>query len=201
MAVEVSVIIPAKLPEPYLPTLVKEIDESLSNFTHEILVQTEKGLGYAVSRGVERAKGGIITIMDADGSHSPLDIPKMIKTLSYHDVVVGSRYIGSGCTYDNSSPRKFLSYVYNKLTKLILGVNIRDMMSGFIVAKKHVFTNYTFPNSYKFMLPLYTQNLKFKTIEFPITFQKRKAGKSKASFFEGFRIVWQVLQLRLRQKS
>ena len=197
----ISVILPVKLPEPYLDILLSEIHGSLSNFPHEIFIQTEKGFGYAVQCGVEKSRGNVIVVMDSDGSHSPSFLPEMIKALSTHDIVIGSRYVGEGCTYDNTFFRKKLSSFYNKLTKWILGVKIHDSMSGFIVARKDVFNNYKFPHGYKFMLPLYFQNPKYKILEFPIVFHKRKAGKSKTTFVEGFKIMFQILLLRLRRKS
>ena len=136
--------------------------------------------------------------MDADGSHDPQYLQEMIKALSNYDIVVGSRYVGEGCTYDNTFIRKKISTIYNKLVKTILNINILDSMSGYIVAKKSVFSHYSFPSNYKFMLPLYTQNPKYKICEYPIIFHRRKAGESKVSFLEGFCILWQVLKLRVK---
>ena len=118
----VSVVIPVRIPEPYLDTLLSEIHESLSIFPHEILVQTEKGLGYAVQCGVKKSRGNVIVVMDSDGSHAPSFLPEMIKALSTFDIVIGSRYVGEGCTYDNTYFRKKISTFFNKLTKWILGI-------------------------------------------------------------------------------
>jgi len=68
----ITVIVPVKLPEPFLETLKEEIHEELYDVPHEILIQTEEGLRYAVRKDIEKARGEIIVVMDADGSHSPI---------------------------------------------------------------------------------------------------------------------------------
>jgi len=195
-AIQITVIIPVKPPEPYLDTLIGEIHQVLHGTSHEILVQAEKGLGYAVGIGVGKSKGDVIVIMDADGSHDPIFLPEMLSMLQEYDVVIGSRYIGEGLTEDSFFRRK-ISSAYFKLIRWILGFNILDSMSGYIVAKKEVFEGYEFPHGYKFMLPFYRRNFKYKVAEYPIIFHQRKAGKSKVSYSEGVRVIFQSLKLRL----
>ena len=195
-AIQVTVIIPVKPPEPYLDTLIGEIHQVLHGTSHEILVQDEKGLGYAVGIGVGKSKGDVIVVMDADGSHDPRFLPEMLSMLQEYDVVIGSRYIGAGLTEDSFFRRK-ISSTYVKLVKWILGFNVSDSMSGYIVAKKSVFDGYEFPYGYKFMLPFYRRNFKYKIAEYPIVFHQRKAGKSKVSYSEGVRVIFQALKLRL----
>lgn len=189
----ISIIIPAKLPEPYLETLEQEIHKVLRKNPHEILIQIEPGLGYAIQQGVKKSRGDVVVIMDADGSHDPHELPKMLELLKTNDIVLGSRYTKGGINYD-SFTRRLTSYVYNNITQVLLGVNIKDAMSGFVVAKKKVFADLNFPKSYKFMLPLYINN-NLKVVEHPIQFQKRKKGKSKASFVQGLRTLALILKL------
>ena len=67
--VGVSVIVPVKPPEPYLPTLKQRIQHALCGTPHEILVQTEKGLAYAVKCGAEKAKYPVVAVLDLSLIH------------------------------------------------------------------------------------------------------------------------------------
>lgn len=189
----ISIIIPVREPEPYLDTLTSDIHKILKGRPHEILVQTEHGLGNAVSCGVQNSKGNIIVILDADGSHDPEEIPYMLYLLNGYHIVVGSKRTKGGKSEDSFS-RRHISSIYNRLTTFLLKTDVKDPMSGFIVTLREVFDNYNFPSGYKFMLPLYTSN-KFFVTEHPITFHKRKEGKSKTSFLEGFRTLYIILKL------
>ena len=192
----ISVIIPVKPPEPYLDTLIVNLHQVLSNVPHEVLIQKEKGLGYAVKCGIARSRGNIIIVMDADGSHDPKYLPNMLSLLEDYDVVIGSKRVVNGSNED-SFLRRQISSLYNKLIKWMLGIQVYDSMSGFIVAKSFVFDGYKFPRGYKFMLPLYYQKGNYKILEYPISFHKRKAGRSKVSYMEGFKTLFQVFKLRL----
>ncbi len=185
-----------KPPEPYLTTLISELHSILSSFSHEILIQTEPELGYAVSRGVRNSKGETLIIMDSDGSHSPSFLPSMLSTLaSGYDIVIGSKSV-PGASNRDSLLRSFISLLYNKLTCFLLHLHLSDPMSGFIVAHKSIFKNYSFPPGFKFMLPLYASHPNLKIAERPIIFQQRKMGQSKVSVIEGIKTIFQILQLK-----
>lgn len=173
--------------------MITEIHKSLKNLKYEILVQKEEGLGFAVDQGVKSAKGNVIVVMDADGSHDPQELPPMLQLLTSYDIVIGSKRVDGGKSED-SFFRRQISTTYNKLASFLLKTDVKDPMSGFIVARKKIFNNYNFPSGYKFMLPLYTSN-KFLITEHPITFHKRKKGKSKTSFFEGLKTLYIILKL------
>ena len=166
-------------------------------------IQTEKGLGYAVSQGIQRANGNIIIIMDADGSHSPRYLPYMINQiqLGNADIVVGSRYKG-GKTKD-SFPRKVISRFYCELAKELFSLNVNDNMSGFIVAKKEVFMKYPIANNgFKILLELLVKSKgTFRADEFSITFEPRKLGKSKANIKQGIQTLWFITKLYWKQKQ
>lgn len=194
----ISVIIPAKSldSEPYLNTLITDIHKILNPIPHEVLVQTEPRLGYAVKCGVKRSKGDVIVVMDSDGSHDPHELPRMLNLLNFTnaDVVVGSRYCPGGKTADTKH-RRWISSFYRLLIRLFLKISIRDPISGYIMAKKEIFNSYVFPYSYKFMLPLYIHNPHIRIVEHPIIFHSRKAGKSKTTFREGLRTFLLILKL------
>ena len=185
--------------EPFLRLLLWEIELFVPQ-PHEVLVQTEKGLGYAVKCGIERSKGDIIIIADADGSHPIKTIPQMLELIKFsgYDVIIGSRYVAEGKSYDSLS-RKIISRIYCEFAKELFGLKINDNMSGFIVAKKEVFEQYPIENKgYKILLELLVKAKdKIQVVEYPIVFEKRKMGKSKASIKE----AWHTLIFMLKLKA
>jgi dolichol-phosphate mannosyltransferase len=197
----ISIILPVK-EEPYLPTLLTKIEQYVSE-PHEVLVQTEKGLGYAVKCGIERSKGDVIAIFDSDGSHNPKYITAMHELLQHsnYDIVIGSRYIKDGKTQDTFI-RKVISRIYCVFAQELFMLYIKDNMSGFIVAKKEVFLKYPITNKgYKFGLELLGQSYGvFKAIEYPIVFEQRKLGKSKANYKEAFNTLWFMIKLKAKLK-
>ena len=194
----ISIILPV-LNEPYLPTLMEQIEGFLDGVPHEVLVQTEKGLGYAVKCGIERSKGDIIICMDADGSHNPKHIIDMTRLLYFVDIVVGSKYVKGGKSKD-SLGRIVISRLFCEFAKELFGLGIKDNMSGFIVAKKSMFIQYPISNSgFKFGLELLVKSQKTHlAVEYPIVFEQRKMGKSKANYKEAWRTL--VFMFRLKAK-
>jgi dolichol-phosphate mannosyltransferase len=195
----ISCIIPVKEPEPYLPQLVGQLEHLLEP-PYEILIQRQKGLGYAVMCGIKRSKGDVVVIMDADGSHTPSAVMSLVKLARYkYDIVVGSRY-GGGATQD-SFRRKLISRVYCLFAQVVFGLSVRDNMSGFIAAKREVFEQYPITNKgFKFGLELlYRSKGKLRATEFPILFASRKAGKSKASPMEAVNTL--LFMFRLYRNS
>lgn len=191
-----SVILPVK-DEPYLEQLLVELRSCLKP-PYEILIQREKGLGYAVMCGINKAKGDVIVVCDADGSHPVTAIMPMVNLISKWDIIVGSRYSG-GATND-SLVRQLISRVYCLFAQVLFWLNIRDNMSGFVVAKKEVFMVYPIGNKgFKFNLEnLVKTKGVFKATEYPIVFEKRKAGKSKASPMEALHTLLFIFRLRMQ---
>lgn len=199
----ISIILPVLPPEPYLPKLLGEL-ASYVHVPYEVLIQTEKGLGYAVMCGVQRARGEVLVICDADGSHNPGYIPKMLSRLAMGDcsIVIGSRYTAGGSTEDSLS-RQLISRVYCLFAQILFGLSIKDNMSGFIAARKIVFETYPIKtNGFKFGLQLLCKSKNvFKAVEYPICFATRKAGKSKASPKEAVGILFLLLKMRVQIKG
>jgi dolichol-phosphate mannosyltransferase len=198
---EVSVILPVK-DEPYLSNILIQLAEHIQ-LPYEVKVQTEKGLGNAVKLGIEKARGSIIVIMDSDGSHNPKYLPIMIHLIRLYgyDIVIGSRYTKNGNSQDSFS-RKIISKTYCKIAKTLFKLNVKDNMSGFIVAKKEAFTRYPIDNNgYKIGLELLVKSKKtHQAIEYPITFLKRQQGKSKANYKQGIQTLYYITKLYWKQK-
>ncbi len=96
---------------------------------------TERGLTSAYNRGIDESQGDVLVWMDCDFSHPPEKIPEMISLLSDQvHAVVASRYKSGGQDMRGSllSLPVFLSWFLSEMTIRVLGINIRDVTSGFI---------------------------------------------------------------------
>jgi dolichol-phosphate mannosyltransferase len=179
-----TLIIPAKN-EPYLSILLNKL-KRLKNT--EILIQTEEGLGNAVKKGVKKAKGNKIIIIDADGSHNPKYIPIFSRLLDKHSMVLGSRYIKDG--YDKRKfYRRVISVVSTLFARLKLRNGVKDPLSGFFGFKKELLNNISLDcNGFKIGFEVMMKT-KVKAKEIPIVLEERKMGKSKANFKEFISLV------------
>jgi len=146
------------------------------------------GLGTAYVNGfnwgLERGYDALIE-MDADFSHDPKYLPRMLELLEINDVVIGSRYVPGGGTVNWGLGRKVLSRGGSLYSRLILGASIRDFTGGFNGWRRKVIESVDLPSlrsdGYSFQIELkYRAFLRgFKITEFPIVFVDRKVGKSK----------------------
>ena len=142
------------------------------------------GLGYACNQAVD-----YIIQMDADLSHPPEAIPKMLKMLSECDVVVGSRYVQDGkVDSDWNLTRKIISSCGNFITKRFLGLKPIDITSGFKAYKSEVLKKipmqkfYSKGFSFQIEMAYHCQYLNLDVIEYPILFNDRVRGVSKFNF-------------------
>lgn len=156
-------------------------------------------------------KYDVLIEFDADFSHNPRYLPKMLELLQTHDVAIGSRYVKGGGTVNWGIGRKIISRGGSLYSRLILGAPIRDFTGGFNGWKRHVLEKVDYKtlrsDGYSFQIELkYRAFLKgAKIIEFPIIFEDRKVGKSKMHrriVFEALQRVWSFrLNARLLAKS
>jgi dolichol-phosphate mannosyltransferase len=133
----------------------------------------------------------VVMEMDADLSHEPEYIPSMLEMIvEGYDVVVGSRYVATGGIDDDWAPiRQLISKSANFLTKLIVGLNVKDATSGFraydSVALKSVDFSSIRTNGYAFQIDMLFNCRKVgcEIAEVPIIFKERKHGTSKLGSF------------------
>jgi dolichol-phosphate mannosyltransferase len=168
------------------------------------------GLGTAYIRGFEQALldgAQAIGQMDADFSHPPEKIQRMLETLQTCDVVLGSRYVPGG-RVDVRWPlwRKSLSAFGNLYARTILGLSVQDVTGGFRIWRRETLQgmplNRICSNGYAFQVEMtYVATcLGYVFQEVPIYFADRRWGTSKMSFRiqrEAAIKVWQIL-LRYR---
>ncbi|GLZ28396.1 dolichol-phosphate mannosyltransferase [Lentzea sp. NBRC 105346] len=156
-----------------------------------VLHRTEKaGLGAAYiagfTWGLERDYG-VICEMDADGSHAPEQLHRLLDALPGADLVLGSRYVPGGSVVNWPKHREFLSRGGSLYSRIVLGSNVRDMTGGYRAFKANTLRKLNLASvasaGYCFQIDLLwrTLELGFKVIEVPITFQEREYGESKMS--------------------
>jgi dolichol-phosphate mannosyltransferase len=126
--------------------------------------------------------------MDADLSHPPEVLPEMLKLLEQHPVVVGSRYIPGGKVENWSWLRRAISRLGNWYARVLTGVPVRDLTSGFVGYRKEVLQSLSFESfnsdGYAFQVEMkHRLHQNGATIaELPIVFTERQFGSSKFSF-------------------
>ena len=159
------------------------------------------GFRWALDHGYE-----FITEMDADFSHNPDDLPRLIEACENGaDVAVGSRYCKGVNVVNWPMGRLLMSYFASVYVRLVLGVKIYDTTAGFVCYRRRVLEAIDFDSvkmkGYGFQREMkYTAyKLGFKIAEVSVIFIDRTAGVSKMSssiFGEAF---WGVMGLRLRK--
>ena len=156
-----------------------------AKFSISVMHRDEKnGLVSAIMDGIKFSKGQYILVMDADLSHSPDVIPKLVKELSSPDVdiVVASRYVRGGSIIGWPFKRRLISKGAVKLARYSLRLNkqITDPMSGFFALKRYIIDNVKIDSAgYKILLEILVKSSDANVKEIPYTFTNRKAGKSK----------------------
>lgn len=169
------------------------VKKLIPKFQHRLHLMTrlkKEGLGKAYIAGfhwaLQRKYKNIIT-MDADFSHDPKYLPKMLAMAKKYDVVVGSRYIRGGGVRGWDWKRQLNSRGANFVTRLMLGIKAHDATAGFKVYKdsflRQLPLNKLVSSGYAFQVEmLYLAKEKdAKVCEVPIVFADRRAGESKIS--------------------
>ena len=169
----------------------------------------EKKLGldtahkFAYNYAKKKKYNKLIT-MDADLSHDPKEIPKIINLLEQYEFVLGSRYI-DGAKNNQSKIRYMLSYFGNKLIKMILDSELKEYTSsyrGFNLDKLKDFNlNKIKAGGYSFFMgTIYKLKLdNVRMIEIPIIFDDRHYGKSKIPKIEIFRTLFNLIKILLKK--
>ncbi len=183
-----------KLVEDYLKNLKK-----MANYTIEIIHRKAKdGLGSAILRGIQQAKGDTIVVMDSDFSHPPQIIPKLIESIKKYqcDIAIASRYIKGGKIQGWSIKRKLISKFATLIAKKGLGINTKDPMSGFFAFKRNIIKGLNIDAiGYKILLEILVKTKGVSIKEIPYTFQDRKLGASKLdmkTITDYYKSVWKL---------
>ena len=139
------------------------------------------GLASAVLEGVRRGRGDVIVVMDSDLSHPADVVPRLLGAVAGGaDIAVGSRYAAGGGIARWPVWRRVLSGGATLLARVLLGVRVRDPMSGFFAARRGLFEQIRFEGlGYKLLLELLASADGARVEEVPYLFTERAGGRSK----------------------
>ena len=143
---------------------------------------------------------GVLVEHDADGSHDPADLPKMLAALEDADLVIGSRYVPGGTVVNWPKSREVLSRGANVYVRMMLGIGVHDATAGFRAYRaatlRAIDLDQVESQGYCFQvdLTLRTAERGFRIREVPITFTERARGASKMSQSVVLEALWRVAQ-------
>jgi dolichol-phosphate mannosyltransferase len=194
------------------------VDDNSPDGTHEVVRQLGEedpriklihrpgklGLGSAVTAGFAQATGDYWVMMDADLSHRPEDLPNLLNTLSYADIAVGSRYMQGGGVVNWPLWRRVVSRGASALGRLIVGLPVRDLTSGFGAFRRshmEALLPALSPKGFKLLLEILAKSGDALVKETPITFVDRRYGRSKASPGEALLFLRLCFELRGQRRT
>ncbi|MDT7572032.1 MAG: dolichol-phosphate mannosyltransferase [Actinomycetota bacterium] len=187
----------------------KLADELADRDDHvHVLHRTAKsGLGAAYVAGFGWAKEhgyDVVVEMDADGSHAPEQLPRLLAALENADLVLGSRYVPGGSVVNWPKSRELLSRGGNLYTRLLLRLPLRDATGGYRAYRRTVLDGLPLgeisSQGYCFQVDLAWQTWQqgHRVVEVPITFVERERGESKMSRKIVVEALWRVTVWGLR---
>jgi dolichol-phosphate mannosyltransferase len=157
------------------------------------------GFRPALAQGAER-----VIQMDADFSHDPADLPRLLEASNDADLVVGSRYVPGGGVTDWGPLRRLISRGGSTYARAILWVGVNDLTGGFKCWRREALEAIDFDlvqsKGYAFQIEMTYRAIRagFKVNEMPIIFRDRRVGNSKMSRAIFAEAIWRVPLLRFR---
>jgi dolichol-phosphate mannosyltransferase len=161
-----------------------------------VVHRTERGRGTAGIAGFRRAlELGVpyLLEMDADFSHDPDDLPRLLEACRNGvDVAAGSRYVPGGKQLNRSAYRQLMSVLSNLVYRLVLGTKVQDISGGFKCYRREAMAALDWDGffSYGYSIGMETvfrqERMGFRIQELPITFADRQLGRSKFRLQEGW---------------
>ena len=172
----------------------------------------KQGLGPAYRQGLQHALAlgaDLLVEMDADFSHQPKYLPRLLEAARDHDLALGSRYVAHGSVDEAWGPlRKLLSSWANRVfLPITLNVPIKDATGGYRVYRRDCLLGMNIDrlrsNGYVFQVEMIyvAQRLGYRIKEVPIHFPDRARGKTKMSLGIALEAVLRVFQIRYRHRD
>ena len=188
------------------------VEEKIQQYPERVYLTTRSGklgLGTAYIHGfkwaLERGYAYVIE-MDADFSHNPQDLPKLLEECKKKnaDVAIGSRYVSGVNVVNWPMGRVLMSYFASAYVRFVTGMPLRDSTAGFVCYKAEVLRSFDLDNirfkGYAFQIEMKFKawRKKFRIVEVPIIFVNRQLGTSKMNSSIFSEAVFGVLSLRLK---
>src|SRR5919197_3772927 len=192
------------------PDRTGEIADQLAEAYDEVAVlhrPAKEGLGPAYVAGFHRAlrEGAeLVAQMDADFSHDPADLRRLVEAAATADVVLGSRYVNGGAVTDWGPGRRAISRWGSTYARATLGVRVRDLTGGFKVYRRRVLEAIDLDSlaaqGYAFQVETTFRAIRagFEVVEVPIVFRDRRVGESKMTHAIVLEAALRVPMMRLR---
>lgn len=168
----------------------------------------KEGLGPAYLAGLgealKRREVDFAAQLDADFSHDPRDLPRLLEAVGEAELAIGSRYVAGGGTKGWSFRRRLLSKWGNVYVRAVLGVAVQDLTAGFRMWRRAALEAIDFETvdtrGYGFQIEMAVRALAAgcRVVEVPICFTERRAGKSKMSgsiVAEALVLPWKLRRL------
>ncbi|WP_406370620.1 polyprenol monophosphomannose synthase [Streptomyces sp. NBC_01550] len=163
--------------------------------------QGKEGLGAAYLAGfrwgIEHGYG-VLVEMDADGSHQPEELPRLLTALKGADLVLGSRWVPGGRVVNWPKSREMISRGGSTYSRLLLGLQTRDVTGGYrafrVETLQGIGLDEVASQGYCFQVDLARRAVDegYHVVEVPITFVDREIGDSKMSRDILVEALWRV---------
>jgi dolichol-phosphate mannosyltransferase len=159
------------------------------------------GFGWGLDRDYD-----VFVEMDADGSHAPEQLPRLLSALRNADLVLGSRWVAGGTVVNWPKSRELLSRSANLYTRVALGIPVRDATGGYRAYRRRVLEGIDLAGvasqGYCFQVDLAWRAVLagFRVVEVPITFADRERGESKMSGAVVREALWRVTDWGARHR-
>ena len=174
------------------------------------IAPARRGIGPAYVAGFRQALDAgaeLIAQMDADFSHDPADLPRLIAAVGEADLAVGSRYVEGGGVAQWGPTRRLISRAGSAYARAILGVRVNDLTAGFKVYRREVLQGIDLETiasiGYAFQVETTYRAVRagFRVVEVPIVFRDRRVGESKMSGAIVWEAAMRVPLMRLRRRT
>lgn len=228
---DISVIVPSYNEEENIIPLIKRVTKSLKGYNSEIIIVDDnskdktqyvlkkiakknknlvavfrkgvKGILSAQIDGIKFCRGDIVVMMDADLSHPPEVIPKMLKYIPEYDFVSASRYLKGGGMQGVPKKHYLSTRLFNFVMRQIMGLKATDFTGVFHAIKKDKLLK-ILPKSdalageFNIDMIYYAKKKKLKFKEIPFTYIYREKGNSKSRKMENLAFIYGVRALKIK---
>jgi dolichol-phosphate mannosyltransferase len=222
---DVTILIPCIEEDKNLQFLLPRIKKNLHKYKYKIIVIGSKfkkdnaeaickkysvnfirrkknnNYGEAIKTGFKILNSKKVIVMDADGSHEPSFITKMLKSSRFYDLVIASRYVKRGGSQNNFF-LIFLSKLLNICYSVVLNISIKDISNSFrcydvkIIKNLKLYCNH-FDIIEEILFKIMKKHRLVKIIEIPFVFKKRKYEKSKRNLFLAIYYLVTLIKIKL----